>query len=168
MELFEFIAALARSAVDGIRRNKLPACLSLVALILTTALALTSEYDERARYRKFIYPEIHKAEMQFFDVMSLAENEPSETRRILYFIEGHRRAKGALKVIQSEHPLTATGRNAQFQLVQYYELLDEDLAIIRTEMSKDDSYDYIAEWKRTNAQLQPIRQRWVKWVTSTN
>jgi len=164
--LLEFTAAFTLSAVDGIRRNKLPACLSLVALIRTTALALTSEYDERARYRKFIYPEIHKAEVQFFDVMSLAENEPTETRRILYFIEGHRRARSALKVIRSEHPLTAAGRNAQFQLARYYELLDEDLAIIRTEMSKDDSYDYIAEWKRTNAQLLPIRQRWLKWLNS--
>jgi hypothetical protein len=164
MDLLEFVTALARSVLDGLSRNKIPACLSLVAVVLTTALAVTSEYDERPRYRRFILPEIHRAEMQFFDVMSLAESETAEPQRTLDFIEGHRRAKNALKVIRSERPMTEAGRNAQFELDRYYELADEQLSIIRTEMSYDLSYDYIAEWKRSNAQLMTIRDRWLKWL----
>jgi hypothetical protein len=167
MDLAEFVKFLGRSVWDGFRRNKLPTCLSLMALILTTALALTSEYDERPRYRKFILPEIHKAEMQFFLVMRLAESESAEPQRSLDFIEAHRRAKNALKVIRSERPLTAAGRNAQFELARYYELADEEFAIIRTEMSYDQSYDYIAEWKRSNAQLVEIRNRWLRWLNMT-
>ncbi|HEY2380916.1 MAG TPA: hypothetical protein VGK48_06995 [Terriglobia bacterium] len=166
MDLSEFVRALARSVAEGISRNKLPACLSLIAVILTTALALTSEYDERPRYRKFILPGIHRAEMQFFDVMKLAESEPEEPQRTLYFIEAHRRANNALNVIRSERPMTATGRKAQLELTHYYELVDEDLAIIRTEMSNDPSYDYIAEWKRTNSDLLHVRDRWLKWLNA--
>lgn len=164
MDFSEFVRALARSVAEGLSRNKLPACLSLIAVILTTALALTSEYDERPRYRKFMLPGIHKAEMQFFDLMKLAESETEEPERTLYFIEAHRRAKNALDVVRSERPMTATGRKAQLELTHYYELVDENLAIIRTEMSNDASYDYIAEWNRTNAELLPIRERWLKWL----
>lgn len=164
MDLGEFVQALARSVADGIRRNKLPACLSLIAVILTTVLAFTSQYDERPRYRKLILPPIHKAEMQFFDEMSRAESEKDEPNRTLYFIEGHRRVKNVLNTIRSEHPMTEAGRNAQFELTRYYELVDEELAIIRTQMSYDESYDYIAEWKRSNAQLLRIRERWLKWL----
>ena len=166
MDLAEFIKSLCRSVLDGVRRNKLPACLSVIAVILTTALALTSEYDERPRYRKFILPEIHKAEMPFFDVIRLAESESAEPDRTLDFIEAHRRAKNALKTIRSERPLTARGRNAQNELARYYELVDEEFAIIRTQMSYDDSYDYIAEWKRSNAELLPIRDRWLRWLSA--
>jgi hypothetical protein len=166
MDLIELLQSIARSILDGIRRNKLPACLSLAALILTTAFALTSDFDERPRYRKFILPEIQKAEGRFFDEMREAEKEPDEPWRMLYFIEGHRRATNALRVIRSEQPMTLEGRKAQSELVRYYELVDEELAIIRTEMSNNDSYDYISEWKRSNAQLLPIRQRWLEWLTA--
>ena len=168
MDLLEFAKALALSAVDGVRRNKLPVSLSLMALILTGALAFTSNFDERPHYRKFILPKIDKAEMQFFDIMSLAEKETTEPRRTLYFIEGHRRAKIALRIVRSERPMTAEGRKAQFELTRYYELVDEDLSIIRTAMSNDESYDYIGEWKRSNARLLPIRDRWLKWLNAVN
>ena len=167
MDLADFVQALIRSVADSIRRNKLPAGLSLVALILTATLAFTSQYDERPRYRKFVLPPIHKAEMQFFDVMSMAESEQDESTRILYIVEGHRRAKNALNVIRSEYPMTETGKNAQFELERYYELVDEELAIIRTQMSFDASYDYIAEWKNSNAKLLLIRDRWQKWLNGT-
>lgn len=166
MEFSEFVSAIARSIADGIRRNRLPACLSLIALILTAVLAFTSQYDERPRYRKFVLPPIHQAEMQFFDEMSRAESEHNEPNRTLYFIEGHRRVKNVLNVIRSEHPMTEAGRNAQFELTRYYELVDEELAIIRTQMSYDETYDYIAEWKRSNAKLLRIRDRWLKWLNS--
>jgi hypothetical protein len=168
MDLNEFVKALARSVQESIRRNKLPASLSLIALILTTALALTSDYDERPRYRRTILPEIHKAEMQFFDVMHLAETEQAEPERTLYFIEAHRRAKSVLRVIRSERPLTPAGKNAQLELARYYDLVDEELSIIRTQMSNDETYDYIAEWKRSNASLQQIRANWLKWLNAAS
>jgi hypothetical protein len=168
MDLSEFITALLRSIVEGIRRNKLPVCLSLVALVLTTAFALTSNFDERPRYRRFVLPEIEKAETQFFNQMREAENETEEPARALYFLEGHRRAKNVIQVLESEHPMTEDGKKAQSELLRYYTLLDEQLAIIRTEMSNNDSYDYIGEWKRANAQLLPIREHWLGWLNSSN
>ena len=62
--------------------------------------------------------------------------------------------------------MTADGRKAQAELARYYDLVDEELAIIRTEMSNSESYDYIAEWKRSNSQLLPIRQRWEQWLNA--
>jgi hypothetical protein len=168
MDLSEFITALLRSIVEGIRRNKLPVCLSVVALVLTTAFALTSNFDERPRYRRFVLPEIEKAEKQFFAQMREAEAETEEPARALYFLEGHRRVKNVIQVLESQHPMTEDGKKAQFELLRYYTLLDEQLAIIRTEMSTNDSYDYIGEWKRANAQLLPIREHWLRWLNSSN
>ena len=96
MELADFLRSLIRSVLDGLRRNKLPACLSLVALVLTTALAFTSEFDERPRYRQLILPHIAKAEQQFFTMMEEAERQQDGLVRLQYFLEAHRRAKSAL------------------------------------------------------------------------
>jgi len=166
MELIELLRSLGRSIVEGIRRNKLPACLSLVAMVVTTAFAFTSDFDERPRYRKIILPKIEKAESQFVDAMRDAEKQPGEPWRTLYFIEGHRRAKSTLQVIRSERPMTVEGRKAQAELARYYELVDEELAIIRTEMSNKDTYDYIGEWKRSNSRLLPFRKRWLEWLNA--
>src|SRR5262249_21144770 len=106
MGLAEFLLALARSCNEALRRNKLPVFLSVIALVLTTTLALTSDYDERPRYRKFILPKIEKAERQFFDIMQEAERESDPDWRAAYFIEGHRRAKAALRVASDERPMT--------------------------------------------------------------
>ena len=168
MDVIELLLSIGRSVLEGIRRNKLAASLSFVALILTTAFALTSNFDERPRYRKFILPEISKAEGQFFDVMRQAEEEPDERWRLLYFIEAHRRAKNVLRVVRSERPMTPSGKKAQSELIRYYELVDEELAIIRTEMSNKESYDYIGEWKRSNSGLLPIRQHWEQWLNAGN
>src|SRR6266705_1350896 len=157
MGLYEFLKSLARSINEGLRRNKLPACLSLIALVLTAALALTSNFDERPWYRKTILPGIDKVETPFFDVRREAEQEPKEVWRARYFLEGHRRAKAALRMRSAEQPMTERGKRAQRALVRYYELADEVFAIIRTEMSFNESYDYIGEWKRRNAELWPIR-----------
>jgi hypothetical protein len=164
MDLGDFLHLIFRSCVDGLRRNKIPAAMAALALVLTTALTLTSDFDERPRYRKFILPEIQKVEQQFFSVMDEAAQEPDESWRLRFFLEGHRRAKTALRVVSEERPMTPAGRKAQRELVRYYELVDEQLAIIRTEMSFNESYDYISEWKRTDAELMPIRERWLRWI----
>jgi len=168
MDFIELLQSVGRNILDGIRRNKLPACSSLLALTLATAFALTSDFDERPRYRKFILPDIQKVENQFLAVMNEAEQESDERWRLLYFLEAHRRAKGVLQTIRSERAMTPGGRRAHSDLIRYYELVDEELAIIRTEMSNKDSYDYMSEWKRTNADLLPIRQRWQQWLSAAD
>jgi len=161
-----FVKAMGHSWFEGLRRNKLPAALSAMALALTTALAMTSDFDERPRYRRFVMPEIEKAEQQFLEAMSEAEQTSNDLWRVRYFIEAHRRAKATLRTIRSAHAMTVSGRKAHNELIRYYELVDEELAIIRTEMSFDESYDYIAEWKRKNSELLPIRERWARWLSS--
>ena len=64
--------------------------------------------------------------------------------------------------------MTVRGRKAQGELVRYYELVDEQLAIIRTELSFKESYDYINEWKRRDAELLPIRQQWLMWLDASH
>ena len=166
MGVIELLRSIGRNILEGIRRNKLATALSLIAFVVTTAFALTSNFDERPRYRKVILPEINKAESQFRDVMRDAEQEPDERWRLLYFIEAHRRAKSALRLVRSERPMTPTGKKAQAELIRYYELVDEELAIIRTEMSNNESYDYIAAWKKADAGLLPIRGRWEQWLSA--
>ena len=164
MDLLEFIKVLVRSLLDGLRRNKIATVLSAIALLVTTALATTGEYDERPRFRKMAMPHINKAEQQFFTIMEQAERESDDLRRLHYLLEGHRRAKAALRVIRSERPVTAAGRKAHRELVRYYELVDEQLAIIRTEMSFNEAFDYMTEWKRQNTGLMPVRKPWVTWI----
>src|SRR5262249_1074432 len=106
MDGLDFLKSLLRSCLEGLRRNKLPASLSAIALILTTTLAFTSDYDERPRYRKLILPHISKAEQQFFSMMQAAEQETDDLWRLQYFLEGHRRAKAVLRVVMEEHPMT--------------------------------------------------------------
>ena len=166
MDLRDLLKSILFGCIDGLRRNRLPAILSAIALVLTTALAVTSNFDERPHYRKTILPEIRRAEQPFFAVMEEASRESDDLRRLLYFLEAHRRAKAALRVVQSEHPMTEAGRQAQGELVRYYELVDEQLAIIRTEMSFNESYDYIAAWRTRDAELTPIRNRWLVWLQS--
>jgi len=159
-----FIKSLISGLAESLRRNKLPAGLSAVALLVCTALAVTSEFDERPQYRQWLLPEINNAEARFFGIMQEAEQTPDELWRLQYFIEGHRRAKNVLQVARSRRLQTAAGRQAQKELVRYYELVVEELAIIRTEASLNESYDYMAEWKRRNAELLPIREKWIRWV----
>src|SRR5262245_13661601 len=168
MDFQEFLRSLLRTLLDGLRRNKLPASLSGIALILCTALAFTSDYDERPRYRELILPKISKAEHQFFTMMEEAEKEPDELRRLHYFLEAHRRAKTVLRIVRQGHPITGRGRKAQAELIRYYEMVDEQLAIIRTELSFKESYDYISEWKRRDAELLPIREQWLTWLDASH
>src|SRR5262245_50893981 len=135
--------SLALAMIGAIRDNKLPAALSAVTFVVFTALALTSDFDERARYRQLLLPEIDKVEAQFFAIMREAEETPNQLWRLQFFVDGHRRAKAVLRLIRSQRPITAAGRQAQNELIRYYELVDEELAIIRTEMSLKESYDYL-------------------------
>src|SRR5439155_12492721 len=105
------VKSMAHSSLEGLRRNKLPAALSAVALALTTALAMTSDFDERPRYRRFVLPAIEKAEQQFLEAMSEAEQTPNDLWRVGSFIWGHRRAKGGLRTHRLGPALTGHGRD---------------------------------------------------------
>src|SRR3954467_682512 len=143
MGLYEFLMSLVRSAIEGLRRNVVPASLAVIACLVTTGLVLTSDFDERPRYRQTILPDIEKAEGQFRAVMREAEQESQEPLRTLCFVEGHYRAKTVLRIANSQWPTTPEGKKAQHELVEYYELLNEEFAIIRSEMSLNPNYDYL-------------------------
>lgn len=159
------LKSLAYGSFGAIRHNKLPAFLSAVALVVGTAFSVNSHFDERARYRALILPEIQRAEEQFFAAMHEAEENKNAGWRLQYFLLAHGKAKDVVRIAKSQLPSTAEGRKAHGELIRYYSLVNEELAIIRTEMSLHDSLDYMAEWKRENAGLLPIRERWFRWVT---
>ena len=159
-----FFKLLAYGGIEAIRRNKVAACLSVFALVVSTALAVNSQFDERPRYRALILPEVARAESQFFAAVQEAEQTQNDDWRLQYFLAAHSKAKDVLRIAKSQSPTSAAGRKAHGELIRYYELVNEQLAIIRTEMSLYESLDYMAEWKRENAGLLPTRERWVTWV----
>ena len=52
-------------------------------------------------------------------------------------------------------------------LIRYYEFVNEELAIIRTEMSLHEGYDYMAEWNRRDAEFLAVREQWARWANET-
>src|SRR5437870_11445706 len=105
-----FVKSVMHSSVESLRRNKLPACLSALALALTTALAMTSDFDERPRYRRFVLPAIEKAEQQFLEAMSEAEQTPNDLWRASYLTSAAPRAQGGPRPGAVAHPATVSGR----------------------------------------------------------
>ena len=159
-----FVRSLVAGSLDALRRNRLPALLATLALVVSSALALSIQFDERVRYSSVILPDIEHAENQFFAAMDTAEQTSDEHWRLQYFLEAHHRAKDVLRVAKSNRPTTVAGRRAHAELIRYYELVDEELAIIRTEMSLNEKLDYMSEWRMQKMELSPIRERWASWV----
>jgi hypothetical protein len=159
-----FLASLAGNLIDTIRHHKLPAVLSLAALIFASTAALNSHYDERPRYRQTILPDIQRAENLFFGTIEDARGAVNETWRLHYFLTAHIRARQALALAKSRWPRTIDGVRAHGELVRYYELVTEELAIIRTEMSVNAGLDYLREWDIRSADLSRVRQSWVDWI----
>lgn len=159
-----FLLSLADAFLAGLRHNKLPAILAVIALLVTTAFALNSQYDERERYRQVIFPDIERAEAQFVITMDDAKKAVNETWRLHYFIAAHSKARDVLRLARSRRPRTLAGIKAHDRLIRYYEFVTEHLAIIRTEMSIDERLDYLGEWEKTKAELQPIHDEWGTWV----
>ena len=127
-------------------------------------LAITIQYDERPLYRQTTLPAIRKAEAEFFKSMDLAEHAPGESWRLQYFLIAHGRAKEVIRVASDYHPQTPDGIRAHGELIGYYRLVNENIAIIRTEMSLNQKLDYLAEWKKDEMALEHIRQNWLDWV----
>jgi hypothetical protein len=162
------LKSLFSGFLDLLRQNRLAACLASIAFIVSTTFAVNSHYDERPRYREVILPDILKAEAQLTDLMRYAESAPSEDWRLFYFLSAHRKAKNFLQIAKSRKPRTAEGIRAHNELIRYCDLLDEGLAIIRTEMSLHEDLDYMTEWKNRSAELAPLRAEWSRWVETND
>ena len=159
-----FLGSLVRGFLSLLRDNRLATILSAVALVTTSILAITSQYDERPRYRQVLLPDIQKAEAQFFGSMREAEKTSNERWRLYYFLSAHQKARDVLSLLKMRKPRTQAGLRAHKELIRYYDLVIEELAIIRTQMSIDEDLDYISTWKQREAEFEPVRERWTNWV----
>ena len=81
-----------------------------------------------------------------------------------YFLIAHGKAKEVLKIARESEPTTPEGVRAHGELIRYYQLVNEYMAIIRTEMSMNQKLDFLAEWKKVRIKLEPIRNNWLTWV----
>ena len=157
-------ASIAWSIAEGLGRNKLAACFSLVALLVFLPLAVGIRYDERPRYRQVILPEFERLEARYDGALDRAENGPTELWRLYHFLSAHREAVEVLQYLRSRRPTTAAGMQAHGDLIRYYELVDEHFAILRTEMSLKPEIDFLARWQKVQADLAPLYDRWAVWI----
>jgi hypothetical protein len=156
--------ALALGVINSMRQNKLAAVLAALACVGGTYLAVTLQYDERPRYRQTILPDIKRAEAEFFKALDAADRVSTDGWRLQYFLIAHGKAKEVLKIARESEPMTPEGIRAHGELIRYYQLVNEYMAIIRTEMSINQKLDFLAEWKKVQMKLEPIRNNWLLWV----
>lgn len=160
----DLLKSLVASFFSSLRQNKLAAVLAAVACVVFTFLAIAMQYDERQDYRQAILPGIERAEADFGKFLDEADRAPNELWRLRYFLIAHSKAKEILRIAAERRPRTPEGIQAHDELIRYYSLVNENMAIIRTEMSINEKLDYLAEWKRQQVTLRPIRQKWLAWV----
>jgi len=158
------LRAIALGALNAVRQNKLAAVLSLFACVGGTYLAVSIQYDERPQYRLKILPGIKRAEAEFFKALDAADSASTDVWRLQYFLIAHGKAKEVLKIAKESEPVTPEGIRAHGELIRYYSLVNENMAIIRTEMSINQKLDFLAEWKKVRIKLEPIRNNWLTWV----
>ena len=162
--VLDLVRGLTSAFFAVIRENRIAAAMAVAAGILTSFLAFTMRYDERPRFREIHLPTIEKAEAGFSSIMKSAENAPNDTWRLYYFLSAHMKVPEVVRRIQDQRPSTAEGRAAHDELIRYYKLVDEEISIIRTQMSINDDLDYWGEWKREQARLEPVRAKWINWL----
>jgi hypothetical protein len=158
------LAALALGVVNSVRQNKLAAALALFACVGGSYLAVTIQYDERPRYRETILPNVKRGETEFFKALDAADRASTDVWRLQYFLIAHGKAKEVLKIARESEALTPEGIRAHGELIRYYSLVNENMAIIRTEMSMNQKLNFLAEWKKVRIKLEPIRNSWLAWV----
>src|SRR4029079_14486128 len=149
--------SLALGFINSMRQNKLAAALAVFACVGGTYLAVTLQYDERPRYRQTILPDIKRAEAEFFKALDAADRASTDGWRLQYFLVAPGKAKEVRKIARESEPMTPEGVRAHSELFRYYELVNEYMAIIRTEMSMNQKLDFLAEWKKVRIKLEPIR-----------
>jgi hypothetical protein len=162
------IKSLTLGAFNSLRQNKLAAVLAGISCLAFTYLSVAIQYDERPRYRETILPQVTQAESEFLKSLEAAERASSDEWRFQYFLSAHYHAKEVLRIANEEQPTSSDGIRAHSELIRYYQLMNENMAIIRTEMSIKQDLDYFAEWKRVLAKLEPIRQNWLRWVAENS
>jgi hypothetical protein len=158
------LRSLAHGLADGLRQNKVAAALAFLTLLASTVLALSSQFDERPRYREFILPDLLRIEGRFLSTMRYADHAPKEEWRLFYFLTAHDQIKDILRTAKGSWPASASARRAHGDFIRYYEAANEEFAIIRTEMSMKPELDYLAAWKKRDAKLRPFRDNWERWV----
>jgi hypothetical protein len=156
--------ALALGVFNSMRQNRLAAALAVFACIGGTYLAVSIQYDERPRYRETVLPDIKRAEAEFFKALDAADRASSELWRLQYFLIAHGKAKEVLTIARQSEAMTPEGIRAHGELIRYYSLVNENIAIIRTEMSINQKLDFLGDWKKVRVKLEPIRNNWITWA----
>jgi hypothetical protein len=162
--LRDLVVGIGYSTLDGFRLNKLASVLALLGLIVFIPLTFGTRYDERPRYREVILPDIQRLESRFEAALKRSVDGPTAAWQLYHFIDAHRRAKDVLDGLKSRNPVTPSGRQAHDDLILYYELANEHMAIIRTQMSLALDLDFLARWEEARKEIQPLRDRWAAWV----
>jgi len=164
VSLGRLVGSIGSGFLEVLRGNKIATGLAAVALIVTSILALSSQYDERVRYRQVVLPELAASESQLEGLLKAAEETDNDNWRIYYFIDAHIKARDILQLARRRWPHTREGIRAHGELIRYYELLTEDFAIIRTQMSLDPKMDYMEAWRKVRAARWPVHEEWAHWV----
>jgi hypothetical protein len=159
------LASIVRGIGESLRANKIATVLAAIALVTTSILALSSQYDERPWYRQVLLPDIKRAESLFEGRIHDAEETTNENWRLSYFIDGQKRTREVVDLLKNRWPHTHDGVRAHSKLIQYYELLLEDFAIIRTQLSLDEGMDYMAAFRQSELDRRPLRDAWLAWVS---
>jgi hypothetical protein len=158
------LVSVVRGIAESLRTNKLATVLAAIAFVTTGILALSSQYDERPWYRQVLLPDINRAESLFESRMHDAEETTNENWRLSYFIDAQKRTREAINLLKNRWPHTHDGVRAHSKLIQYYELLLEDFATIRTQLSLDQGMDYMTAFRKSELERRPLRDAWRAWV----
>jgi hypothetical protein len=158
------LVSILRGIAESLRTNKLATALAAIAFVTTSILAFSSQYDERPWYRQVLLPDINRAESLFESRMHDAEETTNENWRLSYFIDAQKRTREAVNLLKNRWPHTHEGVRAHLRLIQYYELLLEDFAIIRTQLSLDDGMDYMSAFRKSELERRPLHDAWLAWV----
>jgi hypothetical protein len=158
------LVSILRGIAESLRTNKLATSLAAIAFVTTGILAFSSQYDERPWYRQVLLPDINRAESLFQSRMHDAEETTNENWRLSYFIDAQKRTREAVDLLKNRWPHTHDGMRAHLKLIQYHELLLEDFAIIRTQLSLDEGMDYMSAFRKSELERRPLRDAWLAWV----
>jgi hypothetical protein len=158
------LAAIFRGIAESLRANKIATALAAIAFVTTGILAFSSQYDERPWYRQVLLPDINRAESLFEARIHDAEETTNENWRLSYFIDAQKRTREAVDLLKNRWPHTHDGVRAHSKLIQYYERLLEDFAIIRTQLSLDEGMDYMAAFRQSELERRPLYEAWRAWV----
>lgn len=162
--LGDLVRGLILGALQAVRENKLPAVLAAIASCAVLYFSWTSEYDERPRYRREVLPDIARAERQYQQALQHVDTAVNESWRLNNFVYAHRKSRDVLRSVRAGRARTRRGMEAHQALIDYYRGLNEEFAIVRTEMSLKPDLDFVKEWRHRTARLAPLRDRWNAWV----